>query len=243
MRYNFTDMTLISSNEATEKLNASSKNFKQLLEAGDPILKEEVITQLAQVCLEEIENAQLGWGHSFKKFFATTFTYTSVLAAPILTMIGSIWYFLDKIQGFSELHNIKNLAYAGTGFGTVVLADYAIGKIFGIRPVTAILLVAYDAYRNGAKTLAKGVEKGYNDHEEALKMTRENSKKILIDELKKTYLGIAIEMTNRTPEELTTLQKQMPFITIALAHVGLSKLEICQILSPVVSTLLIQKSA
>ncbi len=225
-------MTLIQSNPATERLNVSSKNFECLLECKSP-RKEDVTTQIALDCLAEIKNAQLGWGYSIKKFFATMFTYTSVLTAPFIAMIGLLWLNASRIRTI----DLQTLAIGGSVFGGILAADMAIGKIFGVRPITMSVIAAYDAYRYGAKTLSKSVEKSYTDHEEMMKLLIQENRKVMIDELKKTYLGIAKVLDRHTPSEIKLLEDQLPSIEKALKGMGLNRSEVTQILGPIKETM------
>lgn len=220
---------------------ANTHNFNQLITLKEPVSKEAVITDLAKVCLEESANARLGWGHTFKKFFATTSVYTFFLTAPIAALLGSLWAFADKI---GLLMTLENLCIAVPSLGALLATDVVFGKVFGIRPMTVALLATLDAYRNGVKELAGIVKEGYTNQEEAVKELLKENKKILIDELKALYSQIANNLENHNPADIQKLRTQLPLIEKGLVSIGLTRLEVAQVLAPLKTELrLLQKSA
>lgn len=220
---------------------ANTHNFNQLITLKEPVSKEAVITDLAKVCIEESEKSRLGWGHTFKKFFATTSVYTTLLAAPIAALLGSLWYFADKI---GLLMTLENLCIAVPSLGAAIGADVVFGKIFGIRPITIALLATLDAYRNGVKKVTDIVEGSYTNEEEAVKEILKENKKVLIDELKALYSQIAKSLENHNPADIQKLRTQLPLIEKGLVSIGLTRLEVAQVLAPLKTELrLLQKSA
>lgn len=225
-------MALIQSNKTTESYGASSKNFITLqnLEGVD---KKAVVTELAQECINEIDSAHLGWGYRTRKFLATTCSYASALVAPIFAVSGLIWYNFTKILNI----NISQWAAGSATIGGALAADVAVGKIFGIRPITACLITAYDAYRHGAKALSTEIKKSYEDHEMAMKDLAAKSRKILIHELKTTYAALAMDLRNHTPNDISKFSTQIPVIEKSLSQLGLSRRETVDILLPLKDTI------
>lgn len=204
-------------------------NFEQLLYVKDPVQKDALITEMAKVCIEESEKARLGWGHTFMKFFATTATYSSLLTAPILAVLGSLWYFADKIN---LLLTIENLSIALPSLGALIASDIVFGKIFGIRPITLALLAVCDAYRNEVKKASDMVEKSYVDQEESVKDLLKDNKKLLLEELKTVYAGVAKSLESQKPAEIQKLAGQISPIEKGLVSIGLTRIEVAQILDP-----------
>lgn len=219
---------------------AEKQNFNQLITLKKPVPKEAVITDLAKVCIEESAKARLGWGHSLKKFVATNSVYTTLLFAPIAAVLGSLWFFADKL---SLLLTLENLCIAVPSLGAMIGADLAFGKIFGIRPITVALLAALDAYRSGVKRVTDNVERGYINEEEAVKELLKDNKKVLMDELKNVYSQIAAKLEKHSPSEIENLRNQIPLIVEGLTSVGLTRIEVAQILAPLNTELrLLQKA-
>lgn len=208
---------------------ANTHNFNQLISLQEPVSKEAVITDLAQICLEESAKACLGWGHTFKKFVATTTVYTTLLMAPIAALLGSLWAFADKI---ALLATFENLCIAVPSLGALIGADVVFGKIFGMRPITIALLATLDAYRNGVKKVADAVEGSYKNQEEAVKELLKENKKILVEELKAVYTQIAKTLENHNPADIQELRNHLPLIETGLVSIGLTRLEVAQILAP-----------
>jgi hypothetical protein len=208
---------------------ASTHNFNQLISLKEPVSKEAVITKTAKRYIEESEKARLGWGHTLKKFVATTTVYSTLLMAPIAALLGSIWAFADKL---SLLMTLENLCIAVPSFGALLATDVVFGKIFGIRPMTVALLATLDAYRNGAGKVAGTVEESYTNHERATERLLEKNKKVLVTHLKTLYTQIANDLTQHSPEKIQQLQGQLPLIEKGLVNIGLTKFDIAQILEP-----------
>jgi hypothetical protein len=235
-------MALIETNLATEQFNASSKNLDALLGLKEPAKREEVTTAIAIVCLDEIQKSKLGWNHYIKKFFATTLTYASVIALPFIALAGAIWHYSEQIKALTAIYEAKNIALAGTGVGALFLADYAVGKVFGIRPITALLIGAFDAYRRGAKILSNQVRDSYTNDEVKTEIEILEHRKTIKAQLSAAYLGIAVELGKRQKNEtlktdLETLKANLPLISRGLSEIALSKVEICEILSPLEETM------
>lgn len=231
-------MTLYGTYSDNEISKLTFSNLEILLNLNKHSKTEDVITEVACDCLKEIKKSQLGWGHSFKKFLATTLTYASVLALPITALVGTIWYYFDQIKNLSALYDAKNIALTGSSIGTLLLADYAIGKIFGTRPITAILIAGYDAYRQGAKNLANQVRDSYINQEHEVKDLIKQSKQLIESELEAAYLAIANELAQRYNEgnlqdEMTTLKQNLPIIAESFSKIGISDSKISKILSPI----------
>lgn len=235
-------MPLIASSNATKELNAPSINLDSLVHLKASQNREEVITKLAGMCLEEMEKSRLGWGHFIKKFLATTLTYTSVLALPVAVLAGVIWRYVDSIKNFYMIAGAKDIAYLSSQLGGLWLADYAIGKIFGTRPITIILIAFYDAYRQGAKFLSHQVRDSYTSHEEAMKAILQTNREALKKDLADAYAEIASELVKRAREgkvdtEIKVLKEKLPMINKALETIGLTKADIYKIISPLDDTL------
>lgn len=242
-------MALIENSFATEQLNVSSNNLDAILSINKPAKTEDVTTGVALSCLDEIKKTQLGWGHSIKKFFATAGTYALVMAFPIGILAGTLWIYSERIKNIFMLYEAKNLALAGTGLGTLCLTDFLIGKYFGIRPITALLIGIFDVYRQGAKFLSKQVRDSYTCDEEKWRKEIEANREMIKKQLGAAYLGIAVELAKRHTEgkldnEIPMLDNNLPIIAKALSEIGLSKPETIEILSPLEETMkLIKKSA
>ncbi|MGB7979080.1 MAG: hypothetical protein WCF19_08005 [Chlamydiales bacterium] len=219
-------------------MGVPSKNFDVILCLPKNFKKEDVITNVASVCLQEIEKSQLGWGHSVRKFLASSLTYASLLALPIATLMGALWFYLDKIKELSVLYDAKSLIYTGGGLSALYLADFAIGKLFGVRPATAIVLATYDVYRTGAKYLSDQVRDSYTNHELNMKEAIQKNRKTVEEQLKNAYLGIADELTRRhkagslSKDDLDALKTHFPLIKKALLQIGLTLPVATEILTP-----------
>lgn len=241
-------MSLITVNSISERFNASSDNLNFILNLKETPKSNHVVTEVSRECFKEIQNTRLGWGHFIKKFFSTSITYASILALPVVTLAGSIWYYFDQIKNLPAIYDIKNLALGGSGLGAVFLANFAIGKVFGVRPMTAIMFAAYDTYRGGAKALSNQVRDSYTRHEERTEELVRENRKTIEDQLKSTYFGIANELAKRYEngklgEEIKILKTNLPLIARELINIGLTPAKTLEILSPLKTTVdLIEKS-
>ena len=228
-------MTLIKPNTATNQLNSSSINLHKIAELTQSATTEDVVTEVSLVCLDEIQKTHLTRGHAAKKFIFTSLTYAAAIALPVATLAGAVWRISAQENPYSHIVKVA-------GLSALLLADRAIGKVLGIRPVTAMTIAAYDAYRQAALTLSKQVQNSYTNHELQVNSQIEKHRQTIKNELITTYLGIASELAARhkkgtIKDEAQTLEEKLPIVTEAFSKIGLTNVEIADILSPLKDTM------
>lgn len=227
---------LITVNDVTKEFNASGQNLDALLKLNK-MSRDEVATQIALSAFDEIEKSKLGWSHSIKKFFFPTATYGGILSLPIIGMVSCLWYFVQTIQ---NLTSVNGWAIGGGSFGVLLGADAALGKVFGTRPMTAILIATYDFYREGAKALSKQVRESYTNEETRFQELIKARHETIKTELKTTYKEMALELVNRFKKNsstvssaVKTLNEQLPNLKKGLTQLGLSDAETVEVLQPI----------
>lgn len=228
-------MTLLPSCEKIESLGGSNENLNAILKLDKNAAREQVVTEVALVCLQEIENVKPGFTFTIKKFMATWLSYAGLLSAPIASILGLTWRYSDSLG--------TNAIPLGMTAASLVAADYAIGKTLGIRPITAALMIGYDAYRQGAQTASRYVEESYTTAEKEAEKIVDARKTTLKQKLKHTYECMAGELAKQMgtatstnvaglKQNVITLQKKLPIVSNLLKGMGLSKADVMEILDP-----------
>lgn len=231
-------MPLITPNDATNKFNVSAQNLDTVLKGTT---KDDITTKLVLSCFNDIQKSQLGWWFSIKKFFARTFSYPALLTFPMTGIAGGVWYYAEAIKTIS----LTNYAIWGTSLGALLAADFAIGKIIGTRPITALLIASYDAYREGARTISKVVAESYTKTENQISDLIKAHRETIKNELLVTYAGIAKALAERYTGEgaveisSESMENCIPTISKTFAELGLSQPDIDQILGPLKDVLLL----
>lgn len=230
-------MALISHSIATHSLG-DKINFDRLSHL-ETATKEQVATSLALAQLETVKKSQLGWGYTIKRLLATTSTYASILASPFIALISALWFYSDRIRQIDPF----TMAASGSAAGAIFAADYALGRLIGIRPITACLIALYDMHRFGAKKVSNKVEESYKTHEQEMKEVSKKARTKLVEELKSTYLGVATQVKYQSRADQQLLLTQLPKIRTGLSSLGLTMPEIIEILSPLEGALRIHQAA
>ncbi|MBU6383686.1 MAG: hypothetical protein KGR16_05165 [Verrucomicrobia bacterium] len=223
-------MALISRYEATQGPGDLS-NAQALCAARKPLTREQVTTQLALEKFDEMNQARVGFGHTIRRLLATTTTFAAVLSAPFIALLSIIWFGAAELQRLSILDS-WTFAMSGSALAAAIAADLAVGKLFGVRPITACMIAIYDMHRNVAKTISDRVDESYKNEEKALKALRQERRTEMLQNLGNTYQGVATQIQALKPEERQQLEKQLPAFAKALQSMQLTQSEISSILDP-----------
>jgi gas vesicle protein len=237
-------MALTFPTEINKNFHVSANNLKAILaiEKNDSLLIDKTTTQVAFSSFKAIENAQLGLGHYLKKHLASGAVYGSILALPAAGLLGSVYY----AQEAAKTTDLSTLVYGGVAVGSLWTADMFLGKVIGIRPFTAALVLAYDIYREGARKLSKEVLQSYTHQEEAMNEIKKQQHEVIKAQLKGAYAGIAQELSSRFDKAQTEdasklkelkqiigqLEEKMPILDKAFSKLDLSPAERMEILDP-----------
>lgn len=226
-------MALISHSSATRGLG-DAINCDHLTHLSPLSKKEEVVTQLALKHLEEMGKARISLGFTARRLLATTLTYASVLSSPFIALISSLWIFSNQIAFFNSWEWALN---SGSVLAVVLAADNTVGKLLGIRPITASLVAIYDMHCYTAQTIANRVDESYKKHEQKVQTSYATSRAKLLEELKQTYLGVAEQIKYQRPNDQKLLEGQLSTIRIGLRAIGLTPIEITETLAPLEAAL------
>jgi len=238
-------MHLRAPSHLNETFKVSAQNLIQILATKnrtkpDP---EQFITKVASLALKDIQNAHLGWGHYIKKHAMGAAVHGTILAAPVAGTIGGVYYYSDKIRQIDP----TNAVQVGAAFAGAYAADFVVGKILGVRPITAAVFTLYDILREGARRVSKEVMTSYTRKEEQMLEVIKESREKIKQELIVTYKGVGEELVNRykrtcnDPISLGEMQGQvkmlgtkLPLIEKSLGCIEeLSSTDITEILHPI----------
>lgn len=233
-------MPLIQHCETSDAFRAPETNLNSLLKIDSSAKREDVATKVVLACLEETQNARLGWGFSIKKFAATWASYLSMLGAPFVIIFGGAANYTSSILAFFNLKNLGLLSAAGL---TISGADYGIKRATGVSPTSAFTIAILRGYEKGACILSKLVESSYTNQEKQTEKGIEKRQEVIQKKLEETYSAIGVEIVSKykegslTNNDIETLNAKLPVIRTLLSQLDLSPSAVERILTPISTAL------
>lgn len=230
------NMALIGSNSVTDRFNSAAINLDGLMHLNKKFTLADVTTKSVLSLFAEMNQSKTGWGYSLKKMIVPSAVYSTVLSLPIAGIGGASWYFGRALRNVQSVSDLIPFATWGAGISGLLTVDFAVGKIFGIRPITNILIIAYDVYREAAANLSNQVKDAYIGYEQEMKGSILDKKRDMKNRLTEVYMKMAQVLIDSPgiskPELKKFKQETLPAIGKQLSKLSLTRAEVESILEP-----------
>lgn len=224
---------------------------------NDPKFANNVITDVAQKCYQEIQAAQLGWGHTIGKVGLSTLAY----AGPKITFMGGplclAYCYRYELLNLGAECLTKQAAQMTVGAAASLGALQLAGKKLGFNPMSigANAVVNWSMYIY-ASTIEKlcnvasnSVASRFDQQARKVEETTRQNHQAIIDSLSDAYNGLGEDLCNRflTADSLEKkykvlkvaekLEKRLPEISKAFGSLGLSETESARVLEKLVGAI------
>jgi len=229
--------------------NISVNNLNKLLILDSKnVHSNDISTEVALKCFEDIKNAQPGFGHYTKKYTVGSLAFVSTVAAPLM-IIGTIAY-----QAVPDSW-LGKLGWTLGGM-TIGAANRAAGSIIGKKPLSFAFTVAAAALVYGAGKVSDAVLESYSRKEAAFANFSNETHQEIFDNIKETYDDLAEEVINQVRMAASNavemselklkadkLEALIPSIFKALEELGIRPSEASSILNKLQEALRVVKEA